>query len=96
MTMGYVQVTQKDLQREYHSAREKMASVHNVPKLTAKHDLDAASSRITDICLTLEAVSHQLEMYRRQDSRQPAKNKLQSIARRLTKLRTALTAFQKA
>jgi site-specific recombinase XerD len=96
MTMGYVQVTQKDLQREYHSARQKIASVHNVPQLAAKHDGDAGSTRITDICRALDQVSHQLEMYRRQASLQHTKKKLQSLSRRLTKLRTALSAFQNA
>jgi site-specific recombinase XerD len=96
MTMGYVQVTQKDLQREYHSAREKMAAVHNVPELSGKHDLQKANSRITDICQTLDAATHQLEMYRRQVSRQSENNKLLSLARRLKKLRDALASFKTA
>jgi site-specific recombinase XerD len=76
MTMGYIQVTQKDLQREYHSARAKMTAVHNIPQLPTKHDLHAGSSRIVDICRTLDAASHQLEMYRRHVSLQSANNKL--------------------
>jgi hypothetical protein len=96
MTMGYVQVTQKDLQREYHSAREKMVAVHKLPELPDNHYLHASNSHDTDICQTLDAATHQLEMYRRQVSPQPAYNKLQSLARRLKKLRTEISAFNSA
>jgi site-specific recombinase XerD len=34
MTMRYVQVSQIDLQREYHRARQKMGEFHVIPKLT--------------------------------------------------------------
>ena len=96
MTMGYVQVTQKDLQREYHLARQNMASVHAVPQLSASADLEAHNSGIPAICRALDAVKHQLEMHRRQLLTQHAKNKIQSLARRLVKLRAALAGLQNA
>jgi len=95
MTMGYVQVTQNDLQREYHRARKKIASVHNIPQLSGNHDPAPGKSGISDICRALDALRHQLEMYRRQLPSQQEKNKIQSLARRLAKLRVALGAFQK-
>lgn len=96
MTMVYVQVTQNDLQREYHQARQHIASVHAVPLLPAIKDMEANNSGIEAICRALDAVKHQLEMYRRQLSNQSAERKLHSLARRLAKLRTALRAFQDA
>lgn len=93
MTMGYVQVTQKDLQREYHLARQKMASVHAVPQLPNTHDPETAVSGIQAICRTVDAVRHQLEMYRRQLNDECKKRKLHSLARRLAKLRTELADF---
>jgi hypothetical protein len=33
MTLGYFEVSQTDLQREYHQAREKMGDIHAPPKL---------------------------------------------------------------
>lgn len=96
MTMGYVQVTQNDLQREYHLARKKMASVHSLPQLSGNHDPAPGNSGISDICRALDAVRHQLEMYRRQLPSQQEKNKIQSLARRLAKFRATLAAFQKA
>jgi len=91
--MGYVQVTQKDLQREYHLARQKMATVHAVPQLPNTHDPETAVSGIPAICRAVDAVRHQLEMYRRQLNDECKKRKLQSLARRLAKLRTALADF---
>lgn len=96
MTMGYVQVTQNDLQREYHLARKKMASVHNLPHLSGDHHPASGSSGIHDICRALDAVRHQLEMYRRQVPSQQEKNKIQSLARRLAKFRAALAASKTA
>jgi site-specific recombinase XerD len=94
MTMVYVQVTQNDLQREYRQARQNIASVHAIPQLPAMKDVEASNSGIAAICCALDAVKHQLEMYRRQISHQSAERKLHSLARRLAKLRTALSAFQ--
>jgi len=96
MTMGYVQVTQKDLQREYHLARQKMATVHAVPLLPNTHDPETSITGIPAICLAVDALRHQLEMYRRQLSDERKKSKLHSLARRLANLRKALDDFHKA
>lgn len=93
MTMVYVQVTQKDLQREYHQARHKMAMVHTLPALPGTQD-EAANHGIPAICLAVDAVRHQLEMYRRQVTDDRVERKLVSLARRLAKLRAALTTLR--
>ncbi len=93
MTMVYVQVTQKDLQREYHQARHKMALVHTVPTLPGSRN-DTANQGIPTICSAVEAVRHQLEMYRRQISNEQVQRTLSSLGRRLAKIRAALVALQ--
>jgi len=96
MTMRYVQVTQNDLQRQYHLARHNMASVHAVPQLRTTHHVEVDDTGIAGICRALDAVKHQLEMHRRQLANQHVKNKIQSLARRLAKLRAAMAALQNA
>ena len=94
MTMRYVQVTQADLQREYLLARRKMETIHPVPRpqgVTRTED----ASRIAAVCNSLEAIRHQLEMYRRQLSDQSAGRKLQCLMRSLVRLRGSLATFLK-
>jgi site-specific recombinase XerD len=93
MTMVYVQVTQKDLQREYHHARHRMVLVHTVPTLPHTHD-GPASHEIPAICRTVDALRHQLEMYRRQVTDDRVERKLASLDRRLAKLRATLLTLQ--
>jgi len=95
MTLAYVKVTQNDLQREYHQARQKMASVHVVPQLPNTLDaVQTANGKIPGICRVLEALRHQLEMSRRHLDGQSAKRKLYSLARRIAKIRKALIDLQ--
>jgi hypothetical protein len=91
MTMGYVQVTQNDLQREYHQARHKIATLHALPQLP--NNAETALSGIPAICRAVDALRHQVEMYRRQITDQQKNRKLHSLDRRLVKLRKTLTAF---
>jgi site-specific recombinase XerD len=93
MTMGYVQVTQNDMQREYHLARQKIATVHSLPNLANTTNLETAISRIQAICRAVDALRHQLEMYRRRITDQKKNRKLHSLDRRLAKLRAALLAL---
>jgi len=93
MTMVYVQVTQKDLQREYHQARQRMAHLHAVPTLSGTRD-EAGTHGIPAICRAVDAVRHQLEMYRRQVDNDKVERRLASLGRRLAKLRAALAALQ--
>lgn len=96
MTLAYIQVTQNDMQREYHQARQKMASVHEVPKLENRGGiLHAADGEITTMCGILDTLRHQIEMYRRRRDDQSAKRKLHSLTRRLAKMRKALVEIQK-
>src|SRR5207244_1315158 len=64
MTLRYVQVTQQDLQREFHQARQNAAQRHRVPILSLPQDIQSADP--PGIRRALAATRHLLEMYRRQ------------------------------
>jgi hypothetical protein len=95
MTMGYVQVTQNDLQREYAAARQKIASLHPLPLVPSGKHPTAPNNAIQDICRAIKAISHQLEMYRRHLSSKLEKNRIHSLSRRLDSLHKALDPFKK-
>jgi site-specific recombinase XerD len=62
MTLRYVEVTQLDLQREFHTARWRAAPPHKVPVLSGPH---GTSTDLPGIRQALAATRHLLEMYRR-------------------------------
>ena len=92
MTMRYVQVSQIDLQREYHRARQKMGEFHVIPKLTrppVNPPLDALRQSLTD-------AGHLMEMYRRNLDNEKIKRKLLRLANRLAKICAELKLLDKA
>jgi len=95
MTMVYVQVTQNDLQREYHMARQIMKTIHSVPQLPIPKCKDINIAGIPGACEILNAVKHQLEIYRRQLANEKARHKLHLLLRRFDILRSALDRFQR-
>jgi len=81
MTLGYVQVTQQDLQREFHVARQRAAQPHHAPVLSAPNC--ATSTGLPGIRQALAATRHLLQMYRRQLSDEKTRRRLQRLDRRL-------------
>jgi site-specific recombinase XerD len=81
MTMRYVQVTQQDLQREFHQARQNAAHPHRLPTLPLPQYVHTAG--LPGIRKALAAARHLLEMYRRQLSDDKTKRNLQRLGRRL-------------
>jgi site-specific recombinase XerD len=81
MTLRYVQVTQQDLQREFHQARQKAASPHPLPTLSVPQGVQSAD--LAGIRQALAATRHLLEMYRRSLSQEQTQRKLQRLDRRL-------------
>jgi site-specific recombinase XerD len=81
MTLCYVQVTQQDLQREFHQARQKAAQPYRLPTLSLPNPVTHAD--LPGIHQALAATRHLLEMYRRQLGDEKAKRKLQRLDRRL-------------
>jgi site-specific recombinase XerD len=81
MTLRYVQVTQQDLQREFHAARQRAAQPHPLPVLSVP--TCATSTGLPGIRQALAATRHLLEMYRRGIPDQRTQRRLQRLDRRL-------------
>jgi site-specific recombinase XerD len=79
MTLRYVQVTQQDLQREFHLARQN--APHRVPALSIPEHTGAAD--LPTIHQALASTRHLLEMYRRGFTDETIRRKLQRLDRRL-------------
>jgi len=89
MTMVYIQVTQNDLQQQYHQAIQHIARRHTLlplPTLAAT----ATNPALPAICQSLAATCHVLEMYRRQLADHRAQRKIHQLARRITKIAAQL------
>ena len=83
MTMRYVKVTQSDLQREFHLARQNAIQPHHIPELPVSSPF-SASSDLPGIRRSLAATRHLLEMYRRQIQDEKARRNLQRLDKRLS------------
>jgi hypothetical protein len=95
MTMRYVQVTQADLQREFHVARQSAVQRHQLPELPVSSRL-LASSDLPGIRRALAATRHLLEMHRRQLQDEKARRKLQRLDKRLLGVAFELDRFATA
>jgi site-specific recombinase XerD len=80
MTLRYVEVTQLDLQREFHTARQNALQPHRPPTLTVPN---YPNPSLAGIRQALAATRHFLEMYRRQRDDEKTRRKLQRLDRRL-------------
>ena len=83
MTMRYVKVTQSDLQREFHLARQNAIQPHHIPELPVSSPF-SASSDLPGIRRSLAATRHLLQMYRRQIQDEKARRNLQRLDKRLS------------
>jgi site-specific recombinase XerD len=92
MTLRYVLVTQQDLQREYHQARN-AAQPHQIPVLALPNSIHTAGLPV--IYQGLEATRHFLEMYRRQLSDEKNKRTLQRLDRRLLAVASQLKQLER-
>jgi site-specific recombinase XerD len=81
MTLRYVQVTQLDLQREFHAARQHADQPYRMPAIAAS--LCASSANVAGIRQAIAAARHLLEMYRRQLNDEKARRQLQRLDHRL-------------
>jgi site-specific recombinase XerD len=90
MTLRYLQVTQQDLQREFHLARQSVAQLHHLPLLTLPHQALRTSADLPSIQRTIAAARHLLEMYRRQLTDKHTLRKLQRLDKRLLNVASEL------
>jgi site-specific recombinase XerD len=91
MTLRYVQVTQQDLQREFHQARQNAAHPHRPPTLPVLRAIPSAD--LPGIGQALKATRHLMEMYRRRLGNEQTKRKLQLLERRLLAIVSQLRQF---
>ena len=94
MTLRYVLVTQQDLQREFHQARQNAAHLHRVPTLALPKDIPTAG--LPGVCQALEATRHLLEMYRRQLSNEKTRRHLHCLDKRLLSVHSQLQMINTA
>ena len=88
--MRYVQVTQLDLQREFHLARHHAVHPHQIPPLSrVSSDLETASN-LPGIRAAVTAARHLLEMYRRQLQDEKTRRKAQRLDKRLLRVAVEL------
>ncbi len=85
---GPYEVTQLDLQREFHLARHHAVHPHHIPQLSRVSSGLSTTSDVPGIRATVTAARHLLEMYRRQLQDEKARHKAQCLGKRL--LRVAL------
>lgn len=81
MTLRYVQVTQQDLQHEFHTARQRLPRPHCVPVISVPHCPSRADR--PGILQALAATRHLLETYRRTIPDEKTRRRLQRLDRRL-------------
>ena len=91
MTLRYLEVTQPDLQREFHLARHN--AIHRLPP----RSLPATTSTdLPGIQQALAATCHLLEMYRRQLGQEKIRRKLQRLNNRLRAVASQLDQLASA
>jgi site-specific recombinase XerD len=84
MTLRYVQVTQQDLQHEFHTARQHAAQPHQVPVLLVP--TCATSADPPAIHQAIAATRHILEMYRRGLADEKTRRRIQRLDQRLLEI----------
>lgn len=85
MTMCYVQVTDIDVQQEFHQARRNAINLHCVPALALPAIPEAG---VAGILTALHAAHHLLELYRRQLKDDQTRRTVHLLARRVIKVAT--------
>ena len=86
MTLGYLGVTQQDLQREFHSARQKAASLHPIPKLPLPQATTHERVDLPAIRNAIAVVRHLLQLFRLELQDPNARRKLRRLSQRLLTL----------
>jgi hypothetical protein len=92
MTLRYVEVVQLDLQREFHRARQNIASLHSVPQLLLPAPAAPVHVDYTTIRQAIAATRHLFQLL--QPQLEPkAKRKLHRLSQRLLNIANELDDF---
>jgi site-specific recombinase XerD len=86
MTLRYVQVTQQDLQREFHLARLNTASLHSIPNLPLPATTAPVQADIASIHNAITAARHLLQLFRPHLHDDKSRRKLRRLSQRLLNL----------
>ena len=86
MTLLYLDVTQQDLQREFHCARQKAASLHPIPKLPLPQATTPERVDLPAIRNAIAVVRHLLQLFRLELQDPNARRKLRRLSQRLLAL----------
>lgn len=90
MTLLYVQVTQQDLQREFHCARQKTASLHFIPKLPLSQTTTPKQVDLSAIRDAIAATRNFLQLFRLQLQEPKTRRTLHRLSQRLLNISHAL------
>ena len=90
MTMRYLDITQQDLQREFHRARQCAASLHPIPKLPLPQTIPPKCVDLPAIREALAAVRHLFQLFGLELQDPTARRKLHRLSQRLLTLSRAL------
>jgi site-specific recombinase XerD len=96
MTLRYVQVTQQDLQREYHLALQNATPRHFIPKLFPTDSASLYSPGLDGVKRALGAARHLLEIHRRDLTDKKSQRHLQRLENRLVAVAFELDRFGRA
>jgi len=83
MTLRYVEVTQQDLHREFHLARQNAPQRHLVPQLPLPDSRPSERADLPGVRRSLAATRYLLEMCRRQFADQSTRHRFQRLEKRL-------------
>jgi len=86
ITLLYLDVTQQDLQREFHSALQKAASLHPIPKLPLPQATTPQRVDLPAIRNSIVVVRHLLQLFRLELQDPKARRKLRRLSQRLLAL----------
>jgi site-specific recombinase XerD len=93
MTLYYIEVTQQDLQREFHQARKKAGFLHSLPPRPVPHTPTAAD--VPSIHEMIAAARHLMDSFSRQLRDQAIRRRLQRLDHRLLAVAKELDRLSK-
>jgi len=83
MTLRYIEVTQQDLQREFHFARQNRVHLHPIPNLPLPPTTAPLRADLSAIHNAISATRHLIEMFRLQLEDDNTRRKLRRLTQRL-------------
>lgn len=95
MTLLYVEVTQQDLQREYHAARLHPRHQVPIPPALQQTAFSEASTDLPAVCTALRTASRLLDLYRQRAVSHSHAKPFLLLSRRLARIRSRLEKLEK-